>query len=126
LRWAGANAMGRRALEVSGLTLGGTDLLVLSACETGVGEVSQGDGVFGRCRAFQLAGVRTVIVSLWPIPDDETVALMADFYRNLGAGARTALALWAAALTRLRARRQLTGAAHPFFWGAFVAFGSPG
>jgi CHAT domain-containing protein len=104
----------------------GTDLVVLSTCEMGVGEVSQGDRGFELCRAFQLAGVRTVIMGLWPIPISETVAIMAGFYRILRAATRAAQAPCDAALTRLRARRQLTGAAHPVFWGAFAAFGSPG
>jgi CHAT domain-containing protein/Tfp pilus assembly protein PilF len=135
---AGANALGRKpleantddgimtALEISGLNLWGTDLVVLSACETGVGETSQGEGVFGLRRAFQLAGARTVIMSLWSIPDGETVAIMVDFYRRLKTGVGKAQALREAALTQLRHRRDLNGTAHPFFWGAFVAFGSPG
>jgi CHAT domain-containing protein len=65
-------------------------------------------------------------MSLWSIPDSDTIAIMADFYRSLRAGARTEQVLRDAVLSRLWARRQLTGAAIPFFWGAFIAFGSPG
>ena len=135
---SGANATARRppegnvddgiitALESSGPHLWGTDLVVLSACEMGVGEISRGDGVFGLRRALQLAGVRAVIMSLWSIPDSETVAIMADFYRSPRAGARTARALRDALLSRLWVRRQLTGAALLCCWGASIAFGSPG
>lgn len=112
--------MGRRPLEghsdgiitalgISGLKRWGTDLGALSAGEEG--KTSQGEGTFGLRRAFQAAGVRTVIMSLWSIQASETVAIMADCYQSLSAGVRTAQALCDAASTQLRARRQLTGAA---------------
>lgn len=114
--------MGRRPLEghsdgiitalgISGLKRWGTDLGALSAGEAGVGETSQGEGIFGLRRAFQAAGVRTVIMSLWSIQASETVAIIADCYQSLSAGVRTAQALCDAASTQLGARRQLTGAA---------------
>jgi CHAT domain-containing protein/tetratricopeptide (TPR) repeat protein len=65
------------------LDLSGLELAVLSACETGVGDVADGEGTFGLQRAFHLAGTRDVVASLWKVPDRATAALMALFYRNL-------------------------------------------
>ncbi len=65
------------------LDLSGLQLAVLSACETGLGDVAAGEGVFGLQRAFHVAGCHNVIASLWKVPDQSTAALMAAFYRNL-------------------------------------------
>ncbi|MBA4190360.1 MAG: hypothetical protein C0467_20425 [Planctomycetaceae bacterium] len=70
------------ALEISDLDLSGVELAVLSACETGLGKVAGGDGVLGLQRAFQLAGTRTTVTSLWQVPDEATSALMVRFYEN--------------------------------------------
>lgn len=109
------------ALEVSAQPLWGTDLVVLSACDTGMGEVRRGEGVFGLRRAFQLAGARTVVMSLWSVPDEETATLMSEFYRNLDHGKSRALRR--AQLRMIQDRLKEHGAAHPLFWGAFVSAG---
>jgi CHAT domain-containing protein len=71
------------AEDLIGLRLEGMELAVLSACETGLGEVAGGEGVLGLTRAFHVAGCRNVIASLWKVDDDATAALMGLFYRNV-------------------------------------------
>lgn len=107
------------------MNLRATQLVVLSACETGVGEANPEDSVAGLRRAFQVAGVQTTVMSLWRVPDQETSALMAAFYGNLNAGRGRAQALNDAALQMMRSHREKNGAAHPFFWGGFISVGSP-
>jgi CHAT domain-containing protein len=97
-----------------------TDPVVLSACETGLGEVRTGEGVFGLRRAFVLAGARTLVMSLWKVPDAQTQELMEDFYRRILAGQPRADALRQAQLA-LRAKHP-----DPFYWGAFICQGEPG
>jgi CHAT domain-containing protein len=108
------------AEEVTGLDLLGTELVVLSACETGLGDVSAGEGVFGLRRSFQLAGAATVVMSLWKVPDDPTRELMEAFYRHLLAGAPRAEALRQA---QLQTRSRYPDPQH---WGAFILQGDPG
>jgi CHAT domain-containing protein len=102
---------------VTGLDLSGTELVVLSACETRLGEVEPGEGVFGFRRSFVLAGARTLVLSLWKVPDEQTRALMEDFYRLLQSGRSRAEAL-REAQRRLRVR-------HPsaYSWAAFICQG---
>ena len=68
---------------IIGMQLNHLDLAVLSACETGLGDVAGGEGVFGLQRAFHVAGARNVVASLWQVEDASTAALMTLFYRNL-------------------------------------------
>jgi CHAT domain-containing protein len=106
--------------DVSALDLISTELVVLSACDTGLGDVTAGEGVFGLRRAFVLAGARTLIMSLWKVPDQQTQELMAEFYDRILAGAPRAAALRAAQLA--------IKAVHPdpLYWGAFICQGDPG
>jgi CHAT domain-containing protein/tetratricopeptide (TPR) repeat protein len=113
------------SLEVSGLNLVGTELVVLSACQTGLGEIRNGEGVFGLRRAFQHAGTRSVIMSLWPVPDRQTRELMQSFYENWLSGRSKSSALRQAAVNALRQRWESIGSAHPLFWGGFVLVGDP-
>lgn len=112
------------AEEIAGLDLTGVEWAVLSACDTGVGEIQAGEGVFGLRRAIQVAGVRTVIMSLWPVDDQATRRWMAALYHGrLMLQQDTATAVREAALSELRARREAKESAHPFYWAAFVAAG---
>lgn len=105
--------------EVYGLPLGGTEIVVLSACSTGVGVLSGGDEIVGLSRAFFVAGARTVVSSLWDVSDSATKALMTRFYAELVAGAAPA-----AALQRAQAELRADPAtADPFFWSAFQVSG---
>jgi CHAT domain-containing protein len=70
------------ALEAEGLNLDGTELVVLSACDTAKGDVDYSEGVFGLARALRTAGARNVLVTLWPLDDVMARDFMADFYRN--------------------------------------------
>ena len=74
------------AQEISMLDLRGTDLVVLSACETGRGDIMQGEGVFGLQRGFKKAGVKSILMSLWKVSDVSTEILMTEFYKNLCEG----------------------------------------
>ncbi|MEW6264879.1 MAG: tetratricopeptide repeat protein [Thermodesulfobacteriota bacterium] len=114
------------AEKVLGLRLQGTDLVVLSACETGLGEVRTGEGVYGLRRAFIQAGTKGLVMSMWSVPDQETQELMVEFYRNILSGktSRTQ-ALRQAALNEMKLVKERYGAANPLFWGAFVFLGEP-
>ena len=107
------------AEDVTGLDLLATELVVLSACETGLGQVHIGEGVFGLRRAFVLAGAKTLVMSLWKVPDEPTQELMEDFYRRLLGGDGRAEALRQAQLA-MKAKYP-----DPFYWGAFICQGDP-
>ena len=112
------------AEEVSWLDLSKADLVVLSACGTGLGSPRSGEGLIGLRRAFRAAGARTVISSLWTVPDSSTSDLMQDFYRRLWIEQMSCLdALRSAQIEMLRDNRRRSGDARPTSWGAFVLDG---
>jgi CHAT domain-containing protein/Tfp pilus assembly protein PilF len=106
------------ALEFAGLNLWGTKLVVLSACNTGVGEVKNGDGVYGLRRALVLAGSESQVMSLWNVPDDETKELMTNYYEALKHGVGRSKALQQVQLKMLK-----EGGNHPFYWAGFIQSG---
>ena len=109
------------ALEIADMDLRGTDLVVLSSCGSGLGRVEEGEGVYGLRRAFQMAGARTVIGSLWEVPDRETTRFMTALYADPSEGYPELLRR--AALDRLREARMRKRPTHPFSWGAFTTTG---
>jgi CHAT domain-containing protein len=102
------------------MNLSDTRLVVLSACDTGIGEVEAGEGVLGLRRSFRLAGAATVVMSLWKVPDGETTQLMIEFYRRLKLGESCTQAL---RQSQLLIKEQNC---NPYFWGAFISEGNPG
>jgi len=126
LALAGANGKGQggedgilTALEMTGVNLNGTQLVVLSACETGLGEITAGEGVFGLRRALVIAGAQTQVMSLWMVHDDATKELMALYYRALKAKQGRAQAMQSAQRQMLRGKY-----AKPTYWGAFIVSGN--
>lgn len=138
------------ALELASMDLRGTEVAVLSACETGVGEVQNGEGVFGLRRALVLAGARTQVMSLWQVADEATKDLMISWYRQILDGVPRAEAMRRVQLAALRGealpgthrllarggRRielaegdsdpTLAGTRHPYYWAGFIVSGEPG
>jgi CHAT domain-containing protein len=130
LALAGANRRGPEregglltGLDAAALELRGCELVVLPACETTRGGVNQGDGVAGLFQAFQLAGARSVLATLWQVPAGDNASLLADFFDRLAKGDSRAEALRQAQLLRIKERRRRGGAAHPFYWAAFTLTG---
>ena len=107
------------AMEASGLNLRGTRLVTLSACDTGIGEVRTGEGVYGLRRAFVLAGAESLVMSLWPVSDYVTREMMTDYYRGLRQGLGRSEALRQVKLAMLKRRTR----EHPFYWASFIQSG---
>lgn len=107
------------AFEAAGLDLYGTKLVVLSACETGVGEARSGEGVYGLRRALAIAGAETTVMSLWQVDDIGTRDLMVGYYERLIAGGGRSESLRQAAL----ALKAHAGYEHPFYWASFIVSG---
>lgn len=97
-------------------------MVVLSACETGIGELKKGEGVISLARAFAYAGAKSVISTLWSVNDASTTAIMRALYKRLRAGDSKAQALQTAKIAYLESREDDL-AAHPFYWSAYIAVG---
>jgi CHAT domain-containing protein len=112
------------AYEATSLDLHGTELVVLSACETGQGIVSNAEGVFGLRRGLREAGAESILMSLWKVPSEETNELMTLFYDKWMSGMEKHDALRQAQLElRKKVMAAWEGEDHPYFWGAFVLVG---
>ncbi len=112
------------ALEVSALDLDGVDCVVLSACESALGQHSAGEGLLGLQRAFQISGTRTTVASLWKVDDKATNTLMQKFYHNLWKRKLPRLeALRQAQISCLRRQSQPNEVLPPYFWAGFVIAG---
>ena len=133
------------AYDIANLDLWANEITVLSACETGIGDVKQGEGVFGMRRAFAVAGCKTLVMSLWSVPDKVTALLMSRFFDNLRKGVSRYDALKDAqnyictltiddlpdnklgedivATYHQNFANNPTPFAHPFYWGAWVLQG---
>lgn len=103
------------AYEISQLDLRNTELVVLSACETGLGHIEGNEGVYGLQRAFKIAGVKTLVMSLWQVPDYQTQELMTEFYQKLLIEKLPTRQALRAAQDEMRRRHY-----EPYYWAGFV------
>jgi CHAT domain-containing protein len=108
------------ALEAAYLDLSRTKLVALSACDTGVGEVKNGEGVQGLRRALVLAGSESQVISLWPVSDDATKDLMIPYHKALQKGEGRSEGSRQVQLRMIRGGKDRR---HPFFWAAFIQSG---
>jgi CHAT domain-containing protein/Tfp pilus assembly protein PilF len=107
------------ALEAANLNLWGTKLVTLSACDTGIGQVRVGEGVYGLRRAFVLSGAESLVMSLWPVSDYVTRQMITTYYTGLKNGRGRGDALRQAELSMLKRK----GREHPFYWASFIESG---
>jgi CHAT domain-containing protein/Tfp pilus assembly protein PilF len=107
------------ALEASSLNLSGTKLVVLSACQTGVGKATNGEGVYGLRRAFVMAGAQSQLISLWDVSDEGTKELMVKYYGRFIKNEGRSEALRQTQLEMLKSQKYQ----HPFYWAAFIPSG---
>ena len=96
------------------------DLVVLSACETGLGQLTKGEGIIGLTRGFIYAGAQNIAVSLWKAPDEETKELMVEFYNSLVEGDPKAQSLHTAKRAMIESSPEF---APPYYWAGFVLIG---
>lgn len=128
LVFAGANTNRNASIltaqQIASLDLRGVDWAVLSACNSGYGQLQDGEGVLGLERSFRVAGARSVIMALWPVDDESTRAFMRRLYdRRFARREPTATALWNSDRAELLARRAAGESTHPWYWAGFVAAG---
>lgn len=129
LVFAGANSNREHSIltaqQIASMDLSGVNWAVLSACNTGAGELHDGEGVLGLQRAFRVAGARSVIMTLWPVDDDMSRRYMHELYaQRFGRGASTADSIWNASQKLLADRRAAGLSTHPWYWAGFVGSGS--
>lgn len=129
LVFAGANQSRETSIltaqQIASLDLSGVDWAVLSACNTGNGELRDGEGVLGLERAFHVAGVRSIVMTLWPVDDRVTVRFMHELYvERFGRHASAAEAVWQSSRKLLLDRRAAGNSTHPWYWAGFVGSGS--
>ena len=105
------------------MDLSGVDLVVLAACETGLGTIEDGEGVYGLRRAFQYAGARNVISTLWPLPDETVANMMGIVYSSDGGSFPQRLR--AAQLQMLASLRSIGESDHPYTWASLTVTGLP-
>lgn len=103
------------AYEIAQMDLSGTELVVLSACETGLGDIVGGEGVYGLQRAFKIAGAKYLIMSLWQVPDFQTQELMTTFYKFYLTKKMPLPEAFRLAQSEMRQKYE-----HPYFWAGFV------
>ena len=128
LVFAGANrnreASILTAQQIASLDLTGVDLAVLSACNTGNGELRDGEGVLGLQRAFRIAGARSVVMTIWPVDDKVTGSYMHELYTELLVKQEsTADAAWFSARELLLDRRAAGLSTHPWYWAGYIGSG---
>jgi CHAT domain-containing protein/Flp pilus assembly protein TadD len=107
------------ALEVSNLNLSATKLVTLSACDTGLGTISNGEGIYGLRRALTIAGAESQVISLWKVADDATKGFMINYYIRLNKDEGRSAALHQAQRDMLKSEKY----SHPYYWAAFIPSG---